>query len=269
MPKKRRDSYNDDDHHRKKSKKSRKSSKKSRKSRKRSMSEERKNEQNEPPFDRNRVPSPTIPSFDESDFNNNPPRDGGESKRDEWGKKEDQNEAGEEPAQIISKPDFGLSGNLSKDTKTGNTRQGTVLKFNVPKDARVPRCQWRVYVYKNKEDLGPLFLRGNSHFLLGRNSSVCDLPLAHPSISSQHALIAFRDTSLGKKKKKSVRQNQEEGGGGSKPYLMDLESTNGTFLNGSKIEATRYYQILNGDSVKFGESTREYVFINEEEVKKK
>ena len=30
-----------------------------------------------------------------------------------------------------------------------------------------------------------------------------------------------------------------------KPYLMDLQTTNGTFLNGDKIEDQRYYEVLN------------------------
>jgi smad nuclear-interacting protein 1 len=42
---------------------------------------------------------------------------------------------------------------------------------------------------------------------------------------------------------------------------MDLESTNGTFLNGDKIEGARYYEIREKDIVKFGESLREYVFM--------
>lgn len=34
-----------------------------------------------------------------------------------------------------------------------------------------------------------------------------------------------------------------------KPYLMDLESTNGTKLNGEKIEAARYYELKNKDMI--------------------
>lgn len=29
-----------------------------------------------------------------------------------------------------------------------------------------------------------------------------------------------------------------------KPYIMDLESTNGTFLNDLKIEPAKYYEML-------------------------
>ena len=41
------------------------------------------------------------------------------------------------------------------------------------------------------------------------------------------------------------------------PYLMDLNATNGTFLNGERIEPQRYYQLLEKDAVKFGASTRD------------
>ena len=40
---------------------------------------------------------------------------------------------------------------------------------------------------------------------------------------------------------------QDDGVGGViltvKPYLMDLETTNGTFLNGDRIEDQRYYEV--------------------------
>jgi smad nuclear-interacting protein 1 len=45
---------------------------------------------------------------------------------------------------------------------------------------------------------------------------------------------------------------------------MDLDSTNGTILNGSKIEPTRYIELLEQDVLKFGESSREYVLLNTE-----
>jgi len=51
-----------------------------------------------------------------------------------------------------------------------------------------------------------------------------------------------------------------------RPYLIDLESTNGTMLNGERIEERRYYEIRSEDMVKFGESTREYVFIKDPSV---
>jgi smad nuclear-interacting protein 1 len=40
---------------------------------------------------------------------------------------------------------------------------------------------------------------------------------------------------------------------------MDLESTNGTFINKSKIESSKYYEIKNYDIINFGFSTRDYI----------
>ena len=51
-----------------------------------------------------------------------------------------------------------------------------------------------------------------------------------------------------------------------KPYLMDLESTNKTWLNGKAIEPSRYIEMLEKDVLRFGESTREYVLLSEEAV---
>ena len=48
-----------------------------------------------------------------------------------------------------------------------------------------------------------------------------------------------------------------------KPYVLDLESTNGTFLNKEKIESARYYELKHKDVLKFALSTRDYVVMRE------
>ena len=48
-----------------------------------------------------------------------------------------------------------------------------------------------------------------------------------------------------------------------KPYLLDLESTNGTFVNGERMEGARYYELREKDVLKFGLSTREFVILHE------
>ena len=45
------------------------------------------------------------------------------------------------------------------------------------------------------------------------------------------------------------------------PYVMDLESTNGTYLNGERIAPARYVELRESDLLKFGNSSREYVMI--------
>jgi smad nuclear-interacting protein 1 len=185
------------------------------------------------------------------------------------GADESNNKAEEEMPPPEFKPNFGLSGALAKDTETGNVYKGVVLKFKEPPEARAPNTQWRLYVFKPKpkgsggakdddNDLvETLHISKQSAYLLGRNADIADIPLLHPSLSSQHAVLQYR----------AVPVPSDEIGApprlSCQPYIMDLESTNGTFLNGVRIDAARYYQLRRGDVLTFGASTREYVLLTE------
>ena len=46
-----------------------------------------------------------------------------------------------------------------------------------------------------------------------------------------------------------------------KPYLIDLESANGTKLNGKLVETSRDLELIDGDVISFGDSEREYVMM--------
>ena len=166
------------------------------------------------------------------------------------------------------KPNFGLSGALAKDTETGNVYKGVVLKFKGPPEARCPNTQWRFYVFKpkkgdskksdeNNDLIETLHISKQSAYLLGRNAEIADIPILHPSLSGQHAVLQYRAV--------PVKSNKigEPPRLSCQPYIMDLESTNGTFLNGVRIDAARYYQLRRGDVLTFGASTREYVLLTE------
>ena len=75
-----------------------------------------------------------------------------------------------------------------------------------------------------------------------------DFPTEHPSCSKQHAVLQFRYT----EKKNEWGEKQ----GGVKPYVIDLDSANGTRVNGEKVPERRYVEVRSGDVVMFGESTR-------------
>lgn len=88
---------------------------------------------------------------------------------------------------------------------------------------------------------------------MGRDQKVTDYLLEHPSISKQHAVIQFRHiTSTNEYGDKSNKV---------KPYLIDLESANGTKMNKKAVEASRFVELVDGDMVSFGESEREYVLM--------
>lgn len=153
-------------------------------------------------------------------------------------------------------PDLGLSGKLAEET---NTVQGIALKYVPPPESMKPDLKWRLYTFKNGDPLGePYYIHRLTHYLFGRERKIADIPLDHPSISKQHAVLQFRQ----------VSKDDEYGVSHQvvKPYLMDLGSVNGTFLNGERIEAQRYYELMEKDLVKFGLSSREYVMLHDKSV---
>eukprot|EP00347_Sterkiella_histriomuscorum_P005917 403354774 len=161
------------------------------------------------------------------------------------------------------KPCFEQSGILAEFQ---NQYQGVVLKFTEPLDAAVPQDQWKVYPFKGEEELKPVNISRKSCYLFGRDSKVADILLENPSCSSQHAVIQFREKQV--TRQLSIEEQTARGIYMGivnemviRPYLMDLESTNKTFLNNEAIEPARYYELREKDLIKFGESTREYVIM--------
>jgi len=63
-----------------------------------------------------------------------------------------------------------------------------------------------------------------------------------------------------------VQQKDEFGSskGVVKPFVIDLESTNGTHVNGEAIPTSCYYELKASDVIKFGTSNREYVLLHDE-----
>ncbi|KAF5727969.1 FHA domain-containing protein DDL isoform X1 [Tripterygium wilfordii] len=150
-------------------------------------------------------------------------------------------------------PSFELSGKLAAET---NRVRGITLLFTEPPEARKPDTRWRLYVFKGGEVLNePLYIHRQSCYLFGRERRVADIPTDHPSCSKQHAVIQFRQ----------VEKEQPDGTltKQARPYIMDLGSTNKTFINGSPVEPQRYYELFEKDTIKFGNSSREYVLLHE------
>lgn len=78
-----------------------------------------------------------------------------------------------------------------------------------------------------------------------------DYLVEHPSASKQHAVLQFRH----------IERTNEFGDrkGRVRPYVIDLESANGTVVNGERVPEGRYVELKDGDVLGFGLSTREYV----------
>ncbi|ODN01972.1 Smad nuclear-interacting protein 1 [Orchesella cincta] len=167
---------------------------------------------------------------------------------------EDFGKSEEEPPIEKEQPNFGLSGKLTEES---NTFRGVVIKYAEPPEARKPnKIRWRLYPFKGEEALPVMYVHRQSAFLLGRDRKVADIPVDHPSCSKQHAVLQYR----------LVPYLRPDGSKGRriKPYILDLESANGTFVNGKQIEAKRYVELFEKDVLKFGFSSREYVLLHEQ-----
>ncbi|AEO68088.1 uncharacterized protein THITE_2117449 [Thermothielavioides terrestris NRRL 8126] len=164
---------------------------------------------------------------------------------------------GEELEKPKEKPNFGNTGLLAAASNSITQADGTTitLKYHEPPEARKPppRDVWKLFVFKGPDIIDTIELGTRSCWLIGRELAVVDLPAEHPSISKQHAVIQFRYT--------EKRNEFGDKIGRVKPYLIDLESANGTMLNGERVPESRYLELRNKDLIQFGSSTREYVIM--------
>lgn len=163
----------------------------------------------------------------------------------------------DKPLPEKQKPNFAPTGLLAAETNKVEKADGTaiVLKYHEPPEARKapPRDQWKLFVFKGAEIVDTIELSLRSCWLVGREVSIVDMLAEHPSISKQHAVIQFR----------YIEKRNEFGDklGKVRPYLIDLESANGTMLNKEPIPGSRYLELRDKDMIQFGDSTREYVLM--------
>ncbi|KAE8733569.1 FHA domain-containing protein DDL [Hibiscus syriacus] len=200
---------------------------------------------------RHRSRSPALNSRSRDEVTNSRDSDHRDDEDDSVAKMKAAEEALE--AKQKQRPTFELSGKLSAET---NRVRGVTLLFNEPPDARKPDIRWRLYVFKAGEVLNePLYIHRQSCYLFGRERRVADVPTDHPSCSKQHAVIQFRQVEKDQPEGTSLKQ--------VRPYIMDLGSTNKTFINDNPIKPQRYYELFEKDTIKFGNSSREYVLLHE------
>lgn len=153
---------------------------------------------------------------------------------------------------LYSNPEASTSANISAETHPASSAasRSQLLKYHECEDSCDPlqySCTFKLFVFKGSEVVETVDLGCRSYFRLGRDEAINQVPLLHESCSSQHAVLQYR-----------CRADK------CRLYLMDLDSSNGTRLNGEvQLEGKRFYEILDGDVVKFGASTRDYVFMRQ------
>ncbi len=179
--------------------------------------------------------------------------------RTRWGKRDHSVPTNREEVVPKEEPCYIPSGNLYTDDsmkKKKKIKPEDRLKYSEPGDASHPDLLWRFYVFKNEECIETLHVSKLSFYVIGKDEEQCQIVAQHPSISKFHAVLQFR--------KKVTRDKIGNPVLAIRPYLIDLGSTNGTSLNGEKMEELRYYELLEKDCIKFGASTREYVIMHDQ-----
>ena len=66
------------------------------------------------------------------------------------------------------------------------------LKHVEPAESARPKTKWMWYVFSGDQFLEKMHLHRQASFLIGRHPKICDIPMMHPSISTQHAALQYR-----------------------------------------------------------------------------
>ncbi|KAF9929649.1 Kanadaptin [Linnemannia zychae] len=141
--------------------------------------------------------------------------------------------------------DSGYSAPQHPTKPSGPPPNAPPLKYQRPAWSGYPNQQFFFEVIKNGV-LVDKVLAPNKEFLTIGRLPMCDLEMEHPSLSRYHAVIQFKSN--------------------GDAFLYDLNSSHGTVVNKAKIPPQIYVKIKPGDQLRFGESTRIYLFQTEDAI---
>ena len=116
------------------------------------------------------------------------------------------------------------------------------MSYTPPEWADTAATQTWLLILKNGAEIDKVDLSKKSFYRLGRQEDAVDVPVAHPSLSRVHCVF----------------QHSVDG----EVYLYDM-SGNGTFINRKRVEKGSFTKVEEGQSIKLGFSSREYVLERE------
>ncbi|KAJ8290204.1 hypothetical protein GJAV_G00009900 [Gymnothorax javanicus] len=111
--------------------------------------------------------------------------------------------------------------------------------FDCPSWAGKPPAGLHLDVVKGEKLIEKLIIDEKKYYLFGRNPDICDFIIDHQSCSRVHAALVYH---------KHLKRL----------FLIDLNSTHGTFLGHIRLEAHKPQQVPIDSTLKFGASTRVY-----------
>ena len=115
------------------------------------------------------------------------------------------------------------------------------VPYDEPSWGGLSSVSYSMMIMKGGVVLDPNFsLAERSFYAFGRQPDCCDVVLDHPSCSRVHCVVQFRKDGAS--------------------FVYDNKSTHGTFVNKNMLKPRSYCPLRVGDVLKFGQSSRLYVF---------
>ncbi|KAL7101102.1 hypothetical protein ACP275_08G035900 [Erythranthe tilingii] len=145
-----------------------------------------------------------------------------------------------EPTQLSNSIDISNDGISSDVGKKKEQQNGNAaVPYKIPEWSAPPGHEFVLEVLKDGAIINQFDVNKKGAYMFGR-VDLCDFVLEHPTISRFHAVLQFKSN------------------GGA--YLYDLGSTHGTFINKSEVKKRVYVDLHVGDVIRFGQSSRLYIF---------
>ncbi|KAG6398409.1 hypothetical protein SASPL_139869 [Salvia splendens] len=145
---------------------------------------------------------------------------------------------------IISPGNSDQASNSSENPSNGETKQeqpnsNSAVPYKIPPWSAPPGHEFFLEVLKDGAIIDRYDVNEKGAYMFGR-VDICDFVLEHPTISRFHAVLQFKS---------------DRGA-----YLYDLGSTHGTFINKNQVKKRIYVDLHVGDVLRFGHSSRLYIF---------
>ncbi|GLT62007.1 hypothetical protein SLA2020_346760 [Shorea laevis] len=137
-----------------------------------------------------------------------------------------------------SEPNSNSRDVIEKPAPEHSARHSSV-PYTIPPWNGPPCHNFYLEVLKDGSIIDRLDVYTKGAYMFGREK-LCDFVLEHPTISRYHAVIQFKRS--------------------GEAYLYDCGSTHGTFVNKSQVEKRVYVDLHVGDVIRFGQSSRLYIF---------
>ncbi|GLJ06970.1 hypothetical protein SUGI_0054360 [Cryptomeria japonica] len=125
------------------------------------------------------------------------------------------------------------------NNEKSNSISCSVQPYAIPPWSEIPPHPYYIELVKDGVILDNLNVSQKGAYMFGR-SDQCDFVLEHPTISRYHAVLQYK--------------------GNGDAFLYDLGSTHGSFVNKIQVKPKVYQELYVGDVLRFGHSSRLYIF---------